>query len=644
MASISTKQASTEQTSLLGSSNDGVAEYGLPSAPEHIESERRMLTTWQLSSMTVLLAGIQFVWTVELGYGTPYLLSLGLSKPLMTLVWMAGPLSGAAFVVASVIVIAYARELATALARMVYPGQSDNVPDEYQAFVSRVSIILAVVGFYVLDFSINTSQACARALALDLPPLKQQDAANAYAGRMLNLGSVSGYLVGFMDLRSLVPWHTDSQMQALCLIATIVFMVTVTWTCVLVREEPLIKHNTHEESTRTQQAEDGEWTGMLRAILRGVMQLPTPVQRVCNVQFFAWVAWFPFLFFATTWVTEIMARTGDITDPEFVDRATRAGSFALFLYAVASLLCSMALPVFVVDGSERRGISLCRMWRVSLVAMGITLLMTWVVDGVVSATVLIVAMAFPWALAMWAPFALVGEYVAIQAETESVVAVVSEDSDEEEEEEEYILSIQADVPPPPPNAVAVIGKRRSVGSVATSASWKRTHEIIGHANAPTESISSTIQDDAVSSVSATSRSALFLKAPVPPPPSQRVCPPPPQAESPGAKITNDERLESGTILGIHNMYVVFPQFFINGVSSLIFAWLGHHSDGLPRPPGARSVELLAMSTLMSYVSVNDGGVEPVGFVLRIGGVSALVAAGLTVFLYDRQRVREYIAH
>ncbi|KAJ2757363.1 hypothetical protein GGI19_000082 [Coemansia pectinata] len=670
MASISTKQANTEQTSLLGSSNDGVAEYGLPSAPEHIESERRMLTTWQLSSMTVLLAGIQFVWTVELGYGTPYLLSLGLSKPLMTLVWMAGPLSGlviqpvvgrvsdkcqsrlgrrrpfiiggAAFVVASVIVIAYARELATALARMVYPGQSDNVPDEYQAFVSRVSIILAVVGFYVLDFSINTSQACARALALDLPPLKQQDTANAYAGRMLNLGSVSGYLVGFMDLRSLVPWRTDSQMQALCLIATIVFTVTVTWTCVLVREEPLIKHETHdEESTRTRQAEDGEWAGMLRAILRGVMQLPTPVQRVCNVQFFAWVAWFPFLFFATTWVTEIMARTGDITDPEFVDRATRAGSFALFLYAVASLLCSMVLPAFVVDGSERRGISLHRMWRISLVAMGVTLLMTWVVDGVVSATVLIVAMAFPWALAMWAPFALVGEYVAIQAETESVVAVASEDT-EEEEEEEYIVSIPADVPPPPPNSVAVIGKRRSVGSVATSASWKRTHEIIGHANAPTESISSTIQDDAVSSVSATSRSALFLKAPAPPPPSQRVCPPP-QAESPGAKI-NDERLESGTILGIHNMYVVFPQFFINGVSSLIFAWLGHHSDGLPRPPGARSVEFLAMSTLMSYVRVNDGGVEPVGFVLRIGGVSALVAAGLTVFLYDRQRVREYIAH
>ncbi|KAJ2579062.1 hypothetical protein GGH95_003302, partial [Coemansia sp. RSA 1836] len=85
----------TEHTSLLDndSSGSGSGSGRECELPVRIESERRMLTTWQLASMTVLLAGIQFVWTVELGYGTPYLLSLGLSKPLMTLVWMAGPLS-----------------------------------------------------------------------------------------------------------------------------------------------------------------------------------------------------------------------------------------------------------------------------------------------------------------------------------------------------------------------------------------------------------------------------------------------------------------------------------------------------------------------------------------------------------------------
>lgn len=32
--------------------------------------------------------------TVELAYGTPYLLSLKLSKDMTALVWLAGPLSG----------------------------------------------------------------------------------------------------------------------------------------------------------------------------------------------------------------------------------------------------------------------------------------------------------------------------------------------------------------------------------------------------------------------------------------------------------------------------------------------------------------------------------------------------------------------
>ncbi|KAJ1780818.1 hypothetical protein LPJ59_007182, partial [Coemansia sp. RSA 2399] len=47
-------------------------------------------------------------------------------------------------------------------------------------------------------------------------------------------------------------------------------------------------------------------------------------------------------------------------------------------------------------------------------------------------------------------------------------------------------------------------------------------------------------------------------------------------------------------------------------------------------------------------SVLGGGGSPaageaVGTVLRIGGASALVAAALTLFLFDRRRVREYVA-
>ncbi|KAJ2654554.1 hypothetical protein IWW48_006029 [Coemansia sp. RSA 1200] len=776
---------------------------------------KKALSPMQLLSMTVLLAGIQFVWTVELGYGTPYLLSLGLSKPLMTLVWMAGPLSGlviqpivgalsdrcysklgrrrpfiiggAAFVVASVITIAYAKEMAEGVARIAGISVNPRPGSDYQLFVTRGSIVFAVIGFYVLDFSINTSQACARALALDIPPLHQQDLANAYAGRMLNLGSVSGYMVGFMDLRTLFPWQTDSQMQALCLIATFVFVVTITWTCVSVREKPLLSDNEcaiveeeEEEEESVDQAGGSssrrttvmaaagitagdssdagvvdEWKRMFTSIAQGIVRLPTPVQRVCNVQFFAWVAWFPFLFFATTWVTEVMARSGDTSDPDFVERATRAGSFALFLYSIVSLGFSVVLPVFVGDEGDQQHqqqedpgawgigsllsslrVSLRTMWRLSLLAMCGILLLTYFVSDVRGATVLIVLMAFPWSLAMWAPFALVGEYVSIASENDGILHATdaaAETPGVEDDSEEYISAMDgknkttlvAQFPPSTAgkhgsgaygaddDSLAVMASAATadsvyddhdpdsngsdesdefiVGSQSTATRWMLSPASVNsewsapangrHSSAIAQraaaaaatrgdSIGSTIRGDEIPPAmppNSNRMSPLFLRAPLrigEDGRMERV----PEQKSPVLQRQNHqhhqlpglspglpeqqapERLESGAILGIHNMYVVLPQFVINAVSSLVFAWLGSSSSG--NGSGAsgaavagktmRSAEFMAMEVFAAMAGSSSSR-EAVGTVLRIGGASALVAAVLTVFLFDRQRVRAYVA-
>jgi solute carrier family 45 protein 1/2/4 len=50
---------------------------------------------WYMVLLTISIGGLQLAWAVEMSNGTPYLLSLGVSKSLMALVWMAGPLSGA---------------------------------------------------------------------------------------------------------------------------------------------------------------------------------------------------------------------------------------------------------------------------------------------------------------------------------------------------------------------------------------------------------------------------------------------------------------------------------------------------------------------------------------------------------------------
>jgi len=62
----------------------------------HGEADDSQVTKsiWYLLILTISIGGLQIAWSVELSNGSPYLLSLGLSKSLMALVWIAGPLTG----------------------------------------------------------------------------------------------------------------------------------------------------------------------------------------------------------------------------------------------------------------------------------------------------------------------------------------------------------------------------------------------------------------------------------------------------------------------------------------------------------------------------------------------------------------------
>jgi solute carrier family 45 protein 1/2/4 len=116
----------------------------------------------------------------------PYLLSLGLSKSLMALVWIAGPLSGALvqpyigirsdnsrmawgkrrpFMIAgglativSLLALAWTRELVRVIMGIF------GADPESKA-VKNTIIVVAVLFVYVLDFAINTGKTMRRLLA-----------------------------------------------------------------------------------------------------------------------------------------------------------------------------------------------------------------------------------------------------------------------------------------------------------------------------------------------------------------------------------------------------------------------------------------------------------------------------------------------
>lgn len=134
-------------------------------------------TSWYLALLTVSIGGLQIVWSVELSNGSPYLLSLGMSKALVAFVWLAGPLTGVLVqpyigirsdrcriswgkrkpfmiagtlgTVASSMTLAYARDIIRVIARL-------EISAPYSGGYKTATIILATIMMWCLDFSINT--------------------------------------------------------------------------------------------------------------------------------------------------------------------------------------------------------------------------------------------------------------------------------------------------------------------------------------------------------------------------------------------------------------------------------------------------------------------------------------------------------
>ncbi len=166
-----------EQSPLLSPSRED--EIFLEGEAEPDEVDREMYQTksvWYLILLTISIGGLQIAWCVELSNGSPYLLSLGLSKSLMALVWIAGPLSGTLVqpyvgMLSDNCRVSWGKRkpfmiggtAATVVSLMFLAWTKDMVSgflwlfgvDPQSQFVKVSVIITAVIWVYILDFSIN---------------------------------------------------------------------------------------------------------------------------------------------------------------------------------------------------------------------------------------------------------------------------------------------------------------------------------------------------------------------------------------------------------------------------------------------------------------------------------------------------------
>lgn len=399
--------------------------------------------------------------------------------------------------------------------------------------------------------------------------------------------------------------------------------------------------------------------------------LPASIRTICFIQFFANLGWYPVMFFTSLWVSDIFKQNhpqGETVLADWEAEAVRAGSRALFLQSIIAFAVSAAAP-FLVAGSgiqssetnayrpinpgpdsdddppnsaifKRReedrsegswtqraaasvgtviravktgsawalpikGLTLIRLWFIAQIIFALCMLCTWFTSTVNGAYTVIAITGFSWGLAQWAPFALLGELVLIDA--------------------------------PDANRTEMRALSRAPATEVVFAAENETRPTSAlHSRSTSRNHVRQISHEVVTLNDPHPLARLAIPGGTPPPPIPRE----PSIDldldttvvlrhSDEHSDASDELLspednpsstadKAGLILGIHNVFIVLPQFVITAISSVIFAIL---------EPGH--------SAKREAVVKGPSSPNAVGVVFRIGGVAAAVGAFLSYRLARR---------
>ncbi len=305
-------------------------------------------------------------------------------------------------------------------------------------------------------------QAGIRAFIVDNAPTHQQEDANAWAGRITGVGSILGYLSGYVDLPKVSGgYFGDTQFKVLCIIACFALGGTVLFSCVCIRER----------DPRSEGPPPEEKLGVLsffHQVFYSMKRLNPQIRKVCEAQFFNWIGWFPFLFYITTYIGQLHVNPYFAAHPNLPssdidlawERATRVATFALLIFAITSFLANTLLPFIIVpsyrapsptisrthsfrslarsphpttpmsasmtsffpptpspsthsrltrllSAAQIPWLTLRRAWLLSHLLFAACMALTFIITTPTGATVLVAFVGLSWALSQWAPFALI---------------------------------------------------------------------------------------------------------------------------------------------------------------------------------------------------------------------------------------------
>lgn len=330
------------------------------------------------------------------------------------------------------------------------------------------------------------------------------------------------------------------------------------------------------------------------------------------------MGWFPFLFYSTTYVADIYHDTvpQDDSDPaaDRVGEEVRAGSFAFLIYSLISLATSIILPLMVTSSyasMESRSksidinlfgksysiassafkisfLTLPRAWTISHFIFCFAMLSTFFASNVAIASILIGICGISWSVTMWAPFSLLGEYIAHTEFQHS-----PDDDDLEQSQLSRLASSRAMASTVSLAAGgAGLGMEGGMYQLVETAAEEDGRPSVDRLEMDDLANMSNEENDSHAQARPSTDSDFDL---------DRMDP----AAQDSRSQTQRDMASAGVILGIHNMYIVLPQFLVTFLSSILFHFIESSTSHQDTPPNA------------------------IGIVLRVGAVMAGIACYLS---------------
>ena len=159
-------------------------------------------------------------------------------------------------------------------------------------------VVIAMLSTLAMWVAVQPVQIGLRTLVTDDCTKVEQANANAWAGFYSNLAAASANLLAYMDFlphATIIDRCGGTVFVDMSLLAITVLTITMIGSCVSVREiQPdAVKSLPHGRST--------SYGTSIRAAWRLFSGPPSQIRTICLAQVFAWLGWFPFLYYAVTY-------------------------------------------------------------------------------------------------------------------------------------------------------------------------------------------------------------------------------------------------------------------------------------------------------------------------------------------------------